>query len=51
MKFMYPIPITQATQDDSGLLSSLRYGDPGSMDTLKGQTESILQADETLFYF
>lgn len=28
MKFMYPIPITQATQDDSGLLSSLRYGAP-----------------------
>lgn len=52
MKFIHPTFIFQATQDNSSSRSSLRCVYLlGSVDTLRGQTESILQADEMLFYF
>ena len=52
MKFIHPIFIFQATQDNSSSCCSLRCVYLlGSVDTLKGQIESILQADEMLFYF
>lgn len=52
MKFIHPIFIFQATQDNSSSRCSLRCVYLlGSVDTLKGQIESILQADEMLFYF